>query len=245
MTEFSTLPSLLSQLQLPPAPEVPTTVWVALEASGVNWGAIANGAVAFATLFLAGIAAWQARQTNQIIEATNEQAEGLWQQNDILRAQLEIERTHQYPALITTGSELKSVTHTIELVNIGRHNLLVFGAEYITEKQLLSGALPSDLFFWVRQYTREIEIVETSKKDAGNFYVIPHAGRFVVKPGSRVLPCDSRMFLAVAAAYPNLGKVVLVLPLTCNLGVQGIAFSIDGAVEFEPFERFLKRLERS
>jgi len=235
MTEFSALPSLLSQFQLPPAPEVPTTVWVALEATGVNWGTIANFAVAAATFCLACIAVRQARQTEEIIKATNKQAAELQQQNGILSAQLEIERARQYPTLICIRS-ITPLTGGIELVNTGRHDLLVFGAEYTTEKQLLSGSASSDLFSQIRAHSREIETIAPSRKDAGQFYVIPHAGRFVVKPGGRRLPCAARMYLAVAAAYPNVGQVVLILPLTCKES----AYNISGYEELKPIEYLLK-----
>jgi len=243
MAEFSTLPALLSQFQLPPAPEAPTTVWVALEATGVNWGVIANFAVAFATLCLAGIAVWQARQTNQIIYAANKQAKELQEQNGILRDQLEFERSRNYPTVVSVENEVSPILKKIELVNIGQHDLLVFGALYATKHQLEDKDLFTKAFTWIREDSYAIEPVRPSFKEVeGKFYVVPHRARFVIKSSNKGLPCESFVYLLVAAAYPNLGRIVLSLSFGCE---EGKLIVSDGAAELKPLEALVGQLRHT
>ncbi len=217
MAEFSTLPALLSQFQLPPAPEVPTTVWAALKAIWVNRGSITNIITAIATVFLAGIAAWQIHQTNKIIKATNEQAKELQEQNRILRDQLEFERARNYPMVVSVENEVTPISGRIELVNIGQHDFLVFGASYVTKHQLEEKDFFAKAFTWIRENSHTIEPVSPEHKQAGGkFYVVPRRARFVIESSNRMLPCESFVYLLVAAAYPNLGRVVLYLPFSCK-----------------------------
>ena len=237
MAEFSTLPALLSQFQLPPAPEVPTTVWAALKVIWANRGSITNIFTTIATVSLAVIAAWQILQTNKIIKATDEQAKELQEQNRILRDQLEFERARNYPMVVSVENEVSSILEQIELVNIGQHDFLVFGASYVTKHQLEEKDFFAKAFTWIRENSYAIEPVPSSFKEAGGkFYVVPHRARFVIKSSNRRLPCESLVYLLVAAAYPNLGRVVLYLPFSCN---EGKLIVSNSTAEFKPYEELV------
>ncbi|WP_287373132.1 hypothetical protein [Oceanithermus sp.] len=240
MVEFSALPDLLCQLRSLPLSETTAAVWSWIAA--INWVAVS----AIATLCLAIVAFRQIGQTNKIVEATNKQVEGLQKQNDILAAQLEIERTRQYPALIALNTSLRLENCSLEFVNASQHNLLVFGAEYLTEPDLLNETPHTDLFNRVLQNSREIEVVAPASKDLGNYYFIPTGARFAVKPGSDKVPCESRMYLALAAAYPNLGPVILALPLTCKKRSDNSckAVKLANGRKLEPLETLLRHLAK-
>ena len=236
MVEFSALPDLLCQLRSLPLSETAAAVWSWIAA--INWVAVS----AIATLCLAIVAFRQIGQTNKIVEATNKQVEGLQKQNDILTAQLEIERARQYPALVVPHNALQPSTNSIELINASQHNLLVFGAEYLTESDLLHETPHADLFYRILQHSREIEVVAPAKKDAGKHYFVPTGARFTVKPGGREVPCEPRMYLALAAAYPNLGPVILTLPLTCH--GENKVIMLGDEPKLEPLEALLQRLTK-
>lgn len=236
MVELSALPDLLFQLRSLPLSETAATVWSRIAA--INWVAVS----AIATLCLAFAAFRQIGQTNKIVEATNKQVEGQQKQNDILTAQLEIERARQYPALVVLHDALQPLSISIELINASQHDLLVFGAEYLTESDLLNETPYAKLFYWIFQHSREIEVVAPAKKNPGKHYFVPVGARFTVKPDRRVVPCESRMYLALAAAYPNLGPVILALPLTCQGGNKVIM--LGDKPKLEPLEALLRRLTK-
>lgn len=264
MFEFSSLPSLLSQFQLPPAPESPTTIWVALEATGWNWGTVIEAISAGATFLLALFAACQLYQTNKIIDSANKQAnelreqndilskqvkiageqtEGLRKQNEILSAQLESERTLRYPTLVATKNYFEQISNKLELVNVSQNDILVFGARVFPNlKQLMEPQQP-DLFEQIRDGDNKIEAIHPAIKAPEGFYTVPPHARVIVKVDKKNYPSDNEAFLALATTYPSLGPVTLVLPLTCKKenGNTCEAIMLANGRKLEPLETLLRR----